>query len=400
MRKKKAPDKVRGEQGFDRRQVLKGFGVVAVAVPALACGSNGAGAGSGGVTGSGGAASGGALGSGGAASGGISGSGGLLGTGGLHDSGGIVGSGGVLGSGGTASGGSGSGGVVGSGGVGGKVGFGGDAAGGAPGSGGAAGAPAAAGGQGGGMPPHPMFDNVATCTLTPTDPAGEGPFFIHNEEVMKDVDLFRPDGDMRDGTPGVEFQINLRVLDTSMGCTVPVSDVEVYVWHTNATGFYSGFDGQNPDQPYSGAAERMPDNDNLDRFCRGAAVTDKDGIVRFTSIFPGWYDGRAIHVHFVALRKGSDAGTSSADMLSYRGRQYMIFTTQFYFDESFSRSIHENNDPYKARTTGSYATNYARYVKPEQNVRPTMTKSGNVVIGALNILTDSTGSRGAAQTKS
>jgi len=217
--------------------------------------------------------------------------------------------------------------------------------------------------------------------LKQTSGAGERPFFIHEDEVNNDPTIFRQD--TRDGHPGVELQLHLRVLDQSMGCNVPIKDVEVYIWHTDALGFYSGFNNQNPDMSYMGAAERTVEN--ADRFCRGAQVTNADGVVSFRTLFPGWYNGRAIHIHFVALRKGSGPTTQS-----YRGQQYMVFTTQMYFDEAFSRNIHEKYDPYKTRASG---TAYNRYVKPETAVRPTSTMKDNIAIGALNILTSSTGSR-------
>jgi hypothetical protein len=62
-----------------------------------------------------------------------------------------------------------------------------------------------------------------------------------------------------------------------------------------------------------------------------------------------------------------------------------------YFEEAFSRNIHENNAPYSTRASGS---NYNRYVKPETNVRPTAKMVGKVAVGALNILTDPSQSRG------
>ncbi|HKO89498.1 MAG TPA: hypothetical protein VJU61_00005, partial [Polyangiaceae bacterium] len=94
----------------------------------------------------------------------------------------------------------------------------------------------------------PMFQDAPTCTLTPTDAAGEGPFFIHETEAMTDPSLVRVD--MREGRPGVELQLHLRLLDSSMGCMRPIPDVEVYVWHTDALGLYSGFNAQNPDMQY------------------------------------------------------------------------------------------------------------------------------------------------------
>jgi protocatechuate 3,4-dioxygenase beta subunit len=287
----------------------------------------------------------------------------------------------ITGAGGAHSGGAGSGGAgAGGGGGGGPA---------APaGSGGAAigGASPVAAGSGGsdGAPDFipVMFDDVASCTLTPTDPAGEGPFFVHEEEVMDDEDLIR--SDMREGRPGVELQLNLRVLDSDGQCMKPISGVEVYTWHTDATGFYSGFADQNPDRAYMGAFERTVEN--AERFCRGIQVTGADGIVRFKTIYPGWYNGRAIHIHFVALRPGSTADTSS-----YRSSKYMVFTTQMYFAESFSRMIHENHDPYRARASGSA---YNMYVKPQNmTVNPTARMDGTIAVAALNIVTSATGSR-------
>jgi protocatechuate 3,4-dioxygenase beta subunit len=135
---------------------------------------------------------------------------------------------------------------------------------------------------------------------------------------------------------------------------------------------------------YTGGIERTVEND--DRFCRGILVTDSDGIVRFRTVYPGWYNGRAIHIHFVALRPGSGPST-----MSYRSSQYMVFTTQMYFAEQFSRSIHEHNAPYMARASGA---SYNMYVKPQNTtVNPTATMQGNIAVGVLNVITSAKGSR-------
>jgi protocatechuate 3,4-dioxygenase beta subunit len=238
-------------------------------------------------------------------------------------------------------------------------------------------------GAGGGDFFPPMFTDAPTCTLTGTDSAGEGPFFIHEDEVMTDPSLKRVD--MRDGREGVEMQLNYRLLDQDGMCMKPIADVEVYTWHTDALGFYSGFNNQNPNQTYMGGIERTVEN--MDRFCRGMQVTNAEGVVSFRTIYPGWYYGRPIHIHFVALRKGSMAATSS-----YRSAQYHIFTTQLYFEEAFSRMIHEKNAPYTMRTSGS---GYSTYVKPnaQSMVRPTVRMEGNVVVASLNIITKASGSR-------
>jgi protocatechuate 3,4-dioxygenase beta subunit len=201
---------------------------------------------------------------------------------------------------------------------------------------------------------------------------------------MGSADIARVDA--RDGREGVELQLHFRVLDSSAACDTPVPDVEVYYWHTDAVGLYSGFDGQNPDMSYSGAFERTVEN--ADIFCRGMGVTNADGIVSFQTLYPGWYNGRPVHIHFLALKPGSSKDTTGT--MSYRDKAYHVFTTQIYFEEAFSRAIHEGNDPYKARATG---TNYATYVKPASNVRPTTKMVGNVAVAALNILTDPKTSR-------
>ena len=242
-----------------------------------------------------------------------------------------------------------------------------------------------AGPSAGGLLP-PMFPMASTCTLTGTDAAGEGPFFIHEDEVMTDPTLNRVD--IRDGKPGVEMHLHYRLLDQDGMCMKPIAGVEVYTWHTDALGLYSGFNGQDPNKTYMPPAgmgfERVVENG--DRFCRGMQVTNTEGVASFKTVFPGWYFGRPIHIHFVALRKGSTAATSS-----YRSAQSHIFTTQLYFEEPFSRMIHENNAPYTMRTN---VNGYTTYVRPSSSrVRPATRLEGNVVVASLNIITNSTQSR-------
>lgn len=235
-------------------------------------------------------------------------------------------------------------------------------------------------GSAGLLPPN--FENAPMCTLTPTDPAGEGPFFLHDSEVMTDASIVRSDA--REGRPGVELQLNLRMLDSAGSCMNPIADMEVYIWHTDALGFYSGFNGQDPNKTYSGGIERTPDNN--DRFCRGMQVTDAAGVVSFRTLYPGWYNGRPIHIHFLALKKGSGAMTTS-----YRSAQYHVFTTQMYFEEAFSRNIHEKNAPYNTRASGA---GYDAYIKPSSStVRPKARMEGNVAVASLNIITRADQSR-------
>lgn len=275
--------------------------------------------------------------------------------------GGLAGGGAGGSAGGTAMGGAGAGGTSGSAGAG-SAGTGG-APGGAGGTAGAGGGAAGTGGAGGGsgiVPPPPPWDDVPTCTASKTDGAGQGPFFIHELEKDDDVSLYRQDirGQYDPEAPeGVEMHLHLRLLDaTSTSCNeVPLSDVEVYIWHTDAQGYYSGFGlkgtptEQKPDQPYAGVPTQN-DLQNSDRFCRGVQTTDANGVVSFKSIFPGWYNGRDLHIHFVAFKKGSmSIGRATYNDQNSGGK--WLFTTQFYFEPELSRSVHENYEPYKARTS-------------------------------------------------
>jgi len=296
------------------------------------------------------------------------------------------------------------------------AGSGGTAAGGAGGSG-----AGGAGGSGGmtstgGMLTSPPWTNVPVqdwtnatspktlpCNVvTKTDGAGQGPFFIHELEKMDDISLYRQDirGQYKpDAEKGIDMELYVRLIDKTKSdamCAmiVPVPEIDVYIWHTDGQGYYSGFgvkggaDEQKPDSPYSGTPG-MNDLDNTDRFCRGIQVTDANGVAAFLSVFPGWYNGRDLHIHIVCFKKGS----TSHGRVNYTksNEKSWIFTTQFYFDPSFSKSIHESAEPYKRRTTLS-AYNDAMAANEANNSgrHATATKMGNKVIAQIQMVVDPT----------
>ncbi|RJQ71953.1 hypothetical protein D5S17_26590 [Pseudonocardiaceae bacterium YIM PH 21723] len=67
------------------------------------------------------------------------------------------------------------------------------------------------------------------------------------------------------------------------------------IWHCDALGYYSGHLSQDPDVEAPIVPHREPDD--ASRFLRGIQVSDKNGCVRFSTIYPGWYFGRTIHIH-------------------------------------------------------------------------------------------------------
>jgi protocatechuate 3,4-dioxygenase beta subunit len=198
----------------------------------------------------------------------------------------------------------------------------------------------------------PPWDAVPACMPSRTDSAGQGPFYIHNGERDDDIDLLRQDIRGRynaDAEPGTDMALHLRLLATGPECSspTPLAGVEVYVWHVDAQGFYSGFGEpgeQKPDEPYR---FRPGPNDlkNTSRFCRGIGISDAHGVVSFRSIFPGWYNGRDLHVHLMVLKRGSQPRSR----MNYRGGDH-LYTTQLYFEPALIDRVHKASEPYLRRT--------------------------------------------------
>jgi protocatechuate 3,4-dioxygenase beta subunit len=241
----------------------------------------------------------------------------------------------------------------------------------------------------------PPWDTVPTCAASSTDAAGQGPFFIHNRERQDDVDLFRQDirGRYReDAEPGTEMQLHLRVLNTTADCgRTPVAGIDVYVWHTDAEGYYSGFGEpgeQTPDVEYAGKPGRNDLNNSL-RFCRGAGVTDANGVVSFRSIFPGWYNGRDVHIHVLAIHAGSE----SRGRRTYRERGH-ILTTQFYFEPDLIDRVHKASQPYLRRTVpAAYADAIRGDERNNSGLRAKASFDGRIVVAQMQISLDPLTSR-------
>jgi protocatechuate 3,4-dioxygenase beta subunit len=158
-----------------------------------------------------------------------------------------------------------------------------------------------------------LFGNAATCTLSPEQT--EGPYYF-------DVDSIR--GDIREDRPGMPLRLVMRVQD-SAACT-PIANAVVDIWHCDAGGVYSGFESASQGGPGGGA--RTDD----ETYLRGAQVTNSDGIVEFTTIYPGWYRGRTVHIH---TKVHLDSST--------------LLTSQLYFDEQVTAAVYQTA-PYASRS--------------------------------------------------
>jgi protocatechuate 3,4-dioxygenase beta subunit len=244
----------------------------------------------------------------------------------------------------------------------------------------------------------PPWDAVPDCTPSRTDSARQGPFFIHDGDREDDASLFRQDIRGRhnmDAEAGTEMQLHLRVLRASGEATCgkgdPLQGIEVYIWHVDAQGFYSGFGEpgeQKPDEPYR--FRPGPDDlDNTDRFCRGAGVSDANGVVSFRSIFPGWYNGRDVHIHAMLLKRGSK-GTRARQ---YRGGEH-VFTTQLYFQPELIDRVHRASEPYLRRTGhAAYPGLILGDERGASNLRMKASFADGVVVSQMQLLVDPEQSR-------
>lgn len=118
---------------------------------------------------------------------------------------------------------------------------------------------------------------TTACVLIPSET--EGPFPL---DLTLNNTYFRQD--IRESQPGVTLYLKLKIIGT--GNCQPRPNVRVNIWHCTTGGIYSGYNNQ------------MNQGDVNATHLRGYQMTDANGEVNFTTIFPGWYSGRVCHIHF------------------------------------------------------------------------------------------------------
>ena len=168
------------------------------------------------------------------------------------------------------------------------------------------------------------------CVLTPE--LTEGPYYLAGDLVRANI---------TDGREGVPLNLTINVVNPT-SCSV-IENAAVDIWHCDALGYYSGVSSNQP-----GAGDPKPDDiDEIpdESFLRGIQLTDADGNVTFETIYPGWYSGRAIHIH-MKVYAGGDVEASDE---TYDGG-HTSHTGQLFFDEAISDDVF-SNPPYSTRVT-------------------------------------------------
>jgi protocatechuate 3,4-dioxygenase beta subunit len=148
------------------------------------------------------------------------------------------------------------------------------------------------------------------CILTPQ--SEEGPYYLDPKLVRADI---------TEGRPGVPLALRLRVIEA--GSCTPITGARVDIWHCDARGIYSAFPGQG-------------DSHNIDHtgktFLRGTQMVDGNGWGTFKTIYPGWYAGRATHIHFKVFLD-----------------ERTVLTGQTFFPEALNEYIYGNVPDYTKR---------------------------------------------------
>jgi protocatechuate 3,4-dioxygenase beta subunit len=140
--------------------------------------------------------------------------------------------------------------------------------------------------------------------------------------------MFR--SDVRENKAGAPLTLTIKVVNASSGCAA-LSGADVEIWQCDAAGDYSQYGSQ-----------------TAATFLRGIQTTNAAGEVTFTTIYPGWYQGRATHIHVEVTMSGRS-----------------VKVTQIAFPDAISNVVH---------TQGVYAS---------RGTNPTSTQSDSIFSDSL-----------------
>ena len=186
---------------------------------------------------------------------------------------------------------------------------------------------------------------MPSCMLTPE--ATEGPYYLDLTKIRKDI---------TEGAAGLPLRLRTTVVDTANGCR-PLENAAVDIWHCDAVGVYSGFTEESAGQggtmppppggegqygpppggpppegggPEAGNMAAEPTDDTT--FLRGVQLTNAEGVAEFDTIYPGWYAGRALHIHLKVFNVGKASGDT------YEGG-HVSHTGQLFFPEDVTAQV-------------------------------------------------------------
>jgi protocatechuate 3,4-dioxygenase beta subunit len=154
-----------------------------------------------------------------------------------------------------------------------------------------------------------------------------GPYFVDKQLDRSDIRVEPTTGQARTGTP---LLLAFNVADVRGGGCTPLAGAMVDVWQCDAAGHYSG------------VTDTWVGFDTVgQKFLRGYQITDANGVARFTTIYPGWYRGRTVHIHFKVRTPATAVLANATDGVHE-------FTSQLFFDDALTTRVF-TQEPYASK---------------------------------------------------
>jgi protocatechuate 3,4-dioxygenase beta subunit len=164
---------------------------------------------------------------------------------------------------------------------------------------------------GGAATPALAQSSAPSCVVKPE--LTEGPYFVDEGLNRSDIRVEPSDGSVKEGVP---LELTFTIAQIAGGTCSALAGAQIDVWHCDALGVYSDVNDRS-----------FPTSTVGETFLRGYQLADDSGAARFTTIYPGWYAGRAVHIHF-KIRTTSTTGDPYE------------FTSQLFFDDSLTDQVH------------------------------------------------------------
>jgi protocatechuate 3,4-dioxygenase beta subunit len=191
-----------------------------------------------------------------------------------------------------------------------------------------------------GAGPAAVASGLVSCVLAPEQT--EGPYYLDDHRIRRNI---------TEGRRGVALALRLGVVDVS-SCK-PIKGAAVDIWHCDAGGVYSGTSQQDTED---------------ERFLRGIQRTDAKGVALFRTIYPGWYQGRTVHIHVMVHIGGN-----------------VVHTGQLYFADALTDRVYTRS-PYRSRpnrTTRNVADSIYRNGGKRSTLK--LSKNGSGYVGSITM---------------
>jgi protocatechuate 3,4-dioxygenase beta subunit len=196
-------------------------------------------------------------------------------------------------------------------------------------------------------------DAAASAACSQTLEGEEGPYFVDDSASGYNRSNILSNLDGSNIQTGVAFTLTIYVYDGRNGCS-PMAGVQVDIWHCNASGVYSAEESE-------GTVEET--------WLRGYQISDANGMVKFVTIVPGWYQGRTTHIH-LRLRSTYDSSTTGGTN-----------TMQLFFDQTLIDTLDTTVSPYSGEGRNPTSNASDRVYADEEDGTTLMTVTGSASAG-------------------